>query len=115
MRASAKSAPPRNSLIRLDKLDSAKFPPAASDLHQNRQHEGPPPRSLLEKSPQLHPQLFGHQPLVCALLDPRRTDAFGNHARRVAEQRIRFAFADDEPAGDELGVADERARLAIDR
>src|SRR5438105_14084756 len=103
--ASAKSATPRNSLIRRERVDSA----IQSDLHQYRQHERPSSRPLLEKAPQLDAQLLGHQSLVSALFDARRLDALRDHAGRILEERFPFTFTNDEPARDHLGIARQRA------
>ena len=82
-----------------------------SDLHQDRQHQRPPARTLLEEPAQLDAQLLRHQSLVGALFDAASLDAVGDHAGRVLEERRGLALVDDEAARDELRLADQRAGL----
>src|ERR1041384_372344 len=102
--ASAKSATPRNSLIRLDNVDSA----IQSDLHQHRQHERPSSRPLLEKPAQLGAQFLGHQSLIRTLFDARDGNALGDDDRRILEERLGLVLPYDPSTQREKGGGGRR-------
>src|SRR5438477_1332179 len=115
MRAPAKSATPRNSLTRREAVDplTGSDLPSKLDLHNDGQHERPPPGTFAEETAQLDAQLLLDEPLVRALFDAGLIDDVAEQPRAVGEQRL--AVLHDESARDDVGNAFERARLFVDR
>src|SRR5881396_1235726 len=97
MRAPAKSATPRNSLTRREAVD----PLTGSDLHDDGQHERPPPGTFAEEAAQLDAQLLLDEALVGPLLDARLVDDVAEQPRAVGEQRL--AVLHHESARDDVG------------
>src|SRR5262252_6796951 len=107
--AAAKSMTPTNSLTRRETVDR----PTCSDLHDDGQHERPPPRAFAEKASEFHAQALLDQPLIGPLLDAGLRDDVGQQARAVGEQRL--AVFHYEAAGDDVGNAFDRPGLRVDR
>src|SRR5579872_2254053 len=110
MSAAANSATPRNSLTRREAVDKLDLH-MELDLHNDGQHERPPPGTFAEEAAQLDAQLLFDEPLIRALLDARLIDDLAEQADAVGEQRI--AVFHHEPARDDLGHALERAGLLV--
>jgi len=96
--ASAKSVTPMNSLTRRESVD-----PVTSDLHDDRQHQRPEPRTLAEEPLQIHSNPLLDQPGIGPLLDAGRGDRGGEQRRDLLEQ------------GFDPGVQDEAARDDVER
>src|SRR5262245_41575224 len=108
MSAAANSATPTNSLKRREMVD----PATLSDLHDDGQHEGPPPRTFAEKAAQFDAQLLLDEPLIGAFLDAGLIHEVAQHARAVREQRL--AVFHHEAASDDVGDTLERPGLFVD-
>src|SRR5262245_16847134 len=108
MSAAANSATPITSRSRRDSVDRL----TTSNLHDDGQDEGPPPRTLAKKPSQLHSQLLLDEPLIGPLLDAGLLDHVAQDARAVGQQGLTVFH--DEPACDDVGHALEGACLLVD-
>src|SRR5205809_3005141 len=115
MSAAANSATPTNSLTRREAVDplTGSDLPSKLDLHNDGQHERPPPGTFAEEAAQFDAQLLLDEPLVRALFEARLIDDVAEQPRAVGEQRL--AVLHDESARDDVGNAFERAGLLVDR
>src|SRR5438067_6965646 len=107
--AAANSATPTDSLTRRETVDT----PTVSDLHDDGQHERPPPGTLAEEAAELDAQPFLDQSLIGPLFDAGLFDDLGQQTRAVGEQRL--AVFHDETARDDVGHPLQRAGLRVDR
>src|SRR5262249_13718106 len=105
--AAANNATPTNSRTRRETVDLF-----TSNLHDDRQHERPTPRTLPEEPAQLSPQLLLDNALVGPLLEAGLIHDIGQNSGAVGEQR--FAVFHDESTRDDVGDALERPRLLVD-
>src|SRR6478752_3663424 len=97
MSAAANSATPTNSRTRRDTVD----PFTWSNLHDHRQHERPPARTLLEEAAQLDAQLLFDDSRISTFLEARPFHGVDQDARAVGEQFL--GVFHDEAARDDVG------------